>query len=892
MNKEHPKDNRIFSFRFAVIIGAGLFVIGTAVSAAAFFFARAIERERLAADFNQAKNNVVLAAEKSISTDISEIRSISHFYAASRVVEPEEFRKFVQDPLTQYEGLYALGWVPLIPHARRIDHQNALSTATSRDIKIFEIGEHNDWKTAEERAHYYPVSFIEPLAENRPYIGFDIASDTEFMEAMNRSRDRAEETAFPWGLPVKLRPEDKFLIAVFYPVYEQGRSLEHVEERRAAIKGFALGLLDIQKLIESALNNQVIEGINVDIYYRVLDLQYVMTFSYGMFGELAKTTTQNLSFADTKPDPAVFQFSAPLDIAGYPVKMVFSPMKGYIDKKMSRHPWWYLIGGILFTVFLAGYAFNYIRRSIHIKNIKGALAYEAEEHKKDERMLTTLISNLPGMVYRCRNDENWTMEFLSDECENLTGYRPEDLIGNSKIAYADLLRPEDRDRIWQEVQKAIETRGAFQLDYRIKTSVGKEKWVWEQGRGVYSDEGQLTALEGFIIDITENRKLKEQLFQAQKMEGLGRLAGGVAHDFNNLITVLLGNSELLLDEIQQDQSKIGKIQEIKNASKAASSLTKQLLAFSRKQIMSPRTINLNDVIINMDKMLRRLISESVELTVLPSEGLSSVRADPGQIEQILVNLVVNAQDAMPEGGKITVTTSNIRFDRECTDRHAEIAPGEYVLLTVSDTGEGIPPEIQEHIFEPFFTTKEEGKGTGLGLATVFGIVQQNNGHIRIDSALNQGTTFEIYFPEVFDPAEVLNVEDEKALIPKGSETVLVVEDNHALRSLEVNVLKKQGYEVLEAENGVLALDAVDRADVKRVHLLVTDVVMPKMGGHELAAHVQEKFPGTKVLYASGYIDNATIAQQGVLKKGINLIQKPFTPADFAKRVREVLDRAQ
>ncbi|MGA2384572.1 MAG: ATP-binding protein [Gemmatimonadales bacterium] len=387
-------------------------------------------------------------------------------------------------------------------------------------------------------------------------------------------------------------------------------------------------------------------------------------------------------------------------------------------------------------------------------------------------------------------------------------------------------------------------------------------------------------------NITERKRLEAQLRQAQKMESVGRLAGGVAHDFNNLLTVILSGAALAKDGLPERDPARSEIREIEEAANRAAVLTRQLLAFARRQAAEPRALDLNAVTLAMDKMLRRLIGEDVELVTLLAENLGAVWADPGHIEQVLVNLTVNARDAMPGGGKLTIETSNVTLDAESAARHIGMAPGEYVMLAVSDSGCGMAPEILEHIFEPFFTTKELGGGTGLGLSTCYGIVKQSGGWIWAYSEPGRGTTFKIYLPRIQAEAEAFSPASSAAL-RGGTETILLVEDNAQVRDIALRSLRERGYRVLQAANGGEALRAAENQS-EPIALLLTDVVMPQMGGSELAERVRALRPQIKVLYTSGYTEHVIVHHEG-LGPGTAFLPKPFDPAGLARKVREVLD---
>jgi PAS domain S-box-containing protein len=401
------------------------------------------------------------------------------------------------------------------------------------------------------------------------------------------------------------------------------------------------------------------------------------------------------------------------------------------------------------------------------------------------------------------------------------------------------------------------------------------------------DEFKAVYYELFTEDITERRALEQQLRQAQKMEAIGRLAGGVAHDFNNLLMVISGYSEFLLERLGPDPNVRGPAKEIAAAADRATSLTRQLLAFSRKQMLAPKVFDLNEVVTENLKMLTRLIGEDIDLVMVPAAQLGAVKADPGQIEQVIMNLAVNARDAMPDGGKLTIETSNVTLDESFTRLHAPLSPGDYVLLTISDTGTGMDSETQSHIFEPFFTTKGP-KGTGLGLSMVYGIIKQSGGYVWVESELAKGTMFKIYLPRFTDAEERVSVSP-VAGAAKGPnvETILLVEDEENLRRLARQYLETQGYKVLEAADSAAAVH-ICSDNPGPIHLLLTDVIMPGLNGRQLAERIVTLRPKVKVLYMSGYTENV-IGHDGTLEPGVNLLQKPFSLPALRNKVREVLD---
>jgi len=452
------------------------------------------------------------------------------------------------------------------------------------------------------------------------------------------------------------------------------------------------------------------------------------------------------------------------------------------------------------------------------------------------------------------------------------------------------VEPERRD----EFKRLLEQQGFVEgFEFEVYRRDGTKICVSENSRAVRDPKGELLYYEGALREITERRQLENQLRQAQKMEAVGQLAGGVAHDFNNLLTIVSGYGQLLLGDVGKDERLAAYVREVLKAADRAASLTGQLLAFSRRQVLAPQVLDLNAVVANLDKMLLCLMGENHDLAMVQGKQLGRVLADPGQLEQVIMNLAVNARDAMPEGGRLTIETGNVALDRAFARRHLGVTPGRYVMLAVTDTGCGMDTETQAHIFEPFFTTKEPGKGTGLGLATLYGIVKQSGGYVLVDSKVGRGTTFTIYLPRVDQAGQAAKAESPAEALTraaKGSETVLLVEDELALRSLVRGVLESSGYSVLEAQHGRDAVSLCDRHKGS-IDLLLTDVVMPHMSGRQLAEHLVPLHVNMKVLYMSGYADDA-LGEHRVLDPSVAFIKKPFTPDALARKVRDVLDDRQ
>ena len=521
-----------------------------------------------------------------------------------------------------------------------------------------------------------------------------------------------------------------------------------------------------------------------------------------------------------------------------------------------------------------------------------------EALRESEARYRLLAENANDVIWTIDMDLNIT--YISPSVKQARGYTVEEAMAQTlpEIYTPESLAVaihafEEELAIESREEKDLNRSRTLELEYKCKD--GSTIWSEVKLSFFRDSSGRAIGILGVGRNITERKKaekekaeLQQQLQQSQKMEAIGRLAGGIAHDFNNLLTVIKGYCDLALMGLREEGPLRRAIDEINKAGDRAATLTHQLLAFSRRQILELKIVDLNDILRNLNKMLRRLIGEDIELVTILGEDLGKVRVDPGQMEQVVMNLAVNARDAMPMGGRLILETSNVEVGEEYARSHVDLKVGSYVMLSIRDTGIGIAPEVREYIFEPFFTTKERGKGTGLGLSMVYGIVHQSGGFIGVESELGRGTTFKIYFPRVVERVEGLEARPVKQEMPRGSETVLVVEDDGAVRNLASQILKKQGYRVLEASSGEEALGLYGVMK-EPIHLVLTDVVMPQMSGRELADHLISFHPKMKILYMSGYTDDA-IVQHGVLEEGVSYIQKPFTMEGLAKRVREVLNK--
>jgi len=498
---------------------------------------------------------------------------------------------------------------------------------------------------------------------------------------------------------------------------------------------------------------------------------------------------------------------------------------------------------------------------------------------ESQRQLSTLMANLPGMAYRCDNDADWTMRFVSEGCSELTGYPSESLLDNRDVSYASLIDPLDRAMVRQKITAAIDQEEPFELLYRIRASDGETRWVWEKGRAVSSTAGRVVALEGFVTDISQRIRLEQQLRQSQKLEVVGRLAGGIAHDFNNLLTVINGYTQIALDTLGSQHALFDDLTEVRNAGQRAADLTRRLLAFSRREPARKRPVDLNVVIRDVQGMVERLVGPQIAIALELAPDLASVIADPGQIERVLLNLATNARDAMPQGGRIALWTHEITEECERDVAGGTLMPGRYVRLSVVDSGEGISLEARDHLFEPFYTTKEVGKGTGLGLAMVYGIVQELGGVIDVHGAPKEGTRFEVYLPAA-DSVAASTGSRPQGGVAKGSATILLVEPDEQVCTFGGNMLKHLGYTVIAAWSVAQAIEACHSQSVQ------PDLILIDAGlGDEAQSSLQA------ALSSRDFTPHLIETRDEERRAGNGEVQslaKPFTLSSLSREVRRAL----
>jgi PAS domain S-box-containing protein len=532
--------------------------------------------------------------------------------------------------------------------------------------------------------------------------------------------------------------------------------------------------------------------------------------------------------------------------------------------------------------------YGYLLKPFDERELATTIEMAVYRHKSEAqaRLLEqALTSANTGILVADARKPGMPISLCNPAFERMTGYEASDVMGRSPWF---LEGPQTDARASTEIREALNEQRDCQTTLLVHRRDGTPFWDDLSLSVVRNPVGEVTHFLIFHSDASARKNAEAAWFQAQKVEAIGHLAGGVAHDFNNILAVITGYCEMAQRQVDAQHAVRPRLDQILKAANRAAALTRQLLAFSRRQVLQPRPLDLNLIIADTQKMLGRLIGENVSVVIKPGPALGTISADPGQIEQIILNLAVNGRDAMPMGGALTIETRNVDLEADHAATRPPAPAGRYVLLTVSDTGTGMTPEVQARVFEPFFTTKPEGQGTGLGLATVYGIVKQSEGYVSLESAAGLGSTFRIYLPRVDRPTEEAQPEPGSSELPRGDETVLLAEDTESLREVIQETLEGCGYRVLPARDGTEAL-ALARTFEGTIHLLLTDVVMPKLGGAELALALSELRPSVRVVFMSGYTDGA-LSRHGVLAEGVMLIEKPFTSSRLTKAVREALDR--
>jgi PAS domain S-box-containing protein len=864
------------------------------------------EKEQTQAEFNRRADNYMVILKGGIARTKGVLRSLAAFNASRGDVDEQSFQEYLQEfrsfstcSLSCHVETKLLGWVPRIMERERAAYERIVHESGYENFQISEYVPGGTFKRAGIRAEYFVILNVEPFDQNSDLLGLDLYTNETFQRAINKAIDSGKTTSTGWLL-FGDESARKFEYMLFLPLYRNNQHYNNVSDRRENIIGFAVGLFIVNKLAENSFEKLMMGGLDVHIYDKE---------SYGKDKRLVYRSRGNREGAhpDYESDEEIkkgFYVTRSLDISGRIWEVVFHLSHG----AGSIHSNWqsngFLAIGLILTSILVTYLFINAGESVFIENLINERTAElADTNKKLESEITrhkltgealeeseenyrNIYNNAQVGLFRVKINDGEVIN-ANTKFARMFGY------GSQQEAVAEFSFFEhyaDREDYIKMINDLQETGEVVNLEVPLLKKDGTRFWVRFWAR-IYLEK---CYIEGVATDITEekiveedNKKLQSQLLQSQKMESIGRLAGGIAHDFNNMLTGIMGYTELALSELDENHPVYRKLKIIDSSSQKASALTRQLLAFSRKQILDMRTVNLNVIVQNMIKLFERLIGDDIQLKLKTKRKVMNIKADPVQVEQILMNLVVNGRDAMPGGGYLTIETKDVKLSKKYVKEHKGLKPGSYVRLTVSDTGTGMEEDVMDKVFEPFFTTKPTGKGTGLGLSTVFGIIKQHNGHISIHSEMESGTTFRVFFPA--ESGSVAAKEDELEItVEKGTERILVVDDEHFVCDFIKDTLEPLGYKILTASNSDDAMK-LSYKEKEPIDLLLTDIIMPGVDGRELARAMKKSRPEMKVIFMSGYTDDK-IVSKGILKAGVDFLQKPLEPRRIAKRVRDILDQ--
>jgi two-component system, cell cycle sensor histidine kinase and response regulator CckA len=856
-------------------------LLGVLLSAGGAVALRQLETRQWRSLFSLGTERRARAIQRQIDGDLSALNALRSFMEARYPLTASDFNDFARRLLESHHSLLAAEWVARVRSGKeRQSFEEELRRDGLANAQITE-GTPQVSRVAVDRPEYHPVRFIFPLGDaNRSALGYDMGSCASCLKAFETAATTGQATTMG---RLKILERNGFGVLVVLPAYRAGRT--------AGPTDYAMILLQVAGVVERALQYfNPEEGIDVTVQD-----ESATDATRFLYYHPSHAVAGKLDFGQEPVVPAgSFQRTQALYVGNRSWKLIFTPTAAAIEASRTWWPWLTLLLGLVSTLAVAAHFRSEIAHGLmsrqflqDLTDANAHLSREIETRKNAEGALRTSEAEY-RLLFEGNNLPTWVCELPSlrilaanDAAVRHYGYTADQL---KSLTLFDLGAPEDTDRLAERTRSGFSAKDQV-LPWRHRKADGAPIMVEMTGNPIRF-RGQNACLI-MANDVTRRLKIEEQAHQSQRLETVGRLAGGIAHDFNNLLTVVNGYSDLILSEIGCENKFSVRLSQIRSAGQRAAELTQQLLAFSRGQIIQPKVLSLNDAVNEMSRMLRRVIGEDVDFRLNLSPECRNILADEGQISQILMNLAVNARDAMPEGGALVITTSPEYFEEGSKSLDADARPGDYVRLTVADTGSGIAPDVKARIFEPFFTTKGIGKGTGLGLSTVYGMVKQQGGWIAVDSELGLGAAFSIYWPATSDPVAERRSPAKQAV--RGSESVLVVEDQDDVRKLAVSVLQRYGYTVYHAASPEGAL-AFAGSFLGPLDMLLTDVVMPHMSGPELAMKIRQINPNIRILFMSGYSNEASGLDTPDLGE-LPYLAKPFTAEALASSVRHTLDRA-
>ncbi len=876
---------------FRKILFAVILILGLALSVIAFVLSYSSEKKLMVLEFNEAVDNRYSAFRRELDSDLSVLMSLQAlYYTSEKNVSRSEFRNFTSHILKQHASIKALEWIPLVPDSQRKAYEQSARKDGFPEFQFTELVTQGEMKIEARRKEYFPVYFVEPYKGNEKAVGFDLASNPTRLEALEIARKKGETRATA-KITLVQETKSQFGVIVFTPIYREEAMATSDQARIDNLKGFVLGLFRIGDIAEKATGYLKPEGVDFYVYDSSVPENEQFLYTH------ASRTRKNPLLAGTHPQTDLTTTKM-LDVAGRKWTVIYAATPGFIAARESWRPWALLLAGLVFTglvtrfLFVVSHAADVERSAKEISDVNTQLEHQIMERKRAEEALRQSQAQY-RLIVDAANEGIWALDekhrisFVNAQIGKMLQYEAEEMIGQEVESF---LFEED---LFDHAQRMRKRRHDIAEHYERKwrRKDGQAVWTNVSATPIIDGENQYRGSFAMILDLSDRKKLEEQLLQAQKMEAVGQLAGGVAHDFNNILTAIIGFGSLLQAEIDDggDKARLHEyITQILDAANRAADVTKSLLAFSRKQMMNPKPTDLNSLVSGMEKLLSRVIGEDIEITTTLASKDVVCLVDAGQIEQVLMNLTTNARDAMPNGGILNIKTQVVELDEAFLRSHGYGEPGRYAVLSVSDTGTGVHPDAQAKMFEPFFTTKETGKGTGLGLAMVYGIIKQHKGYITVNSEPGKGTTFDIYLPESQCKEENIPDRSDETDYRGGTETILVAEDNDELRRLSEIVLTQNGYTVISARDGD---DAVNKfIDFKdEIKLVIIDMIMPKKGGKEAYGEMKAVKADMRVLFLSGYTADR-LDKETLREKGVFMITKPVSPKELLNKVREVLDK--
>ncbi len=882
----YRKDFRKFVI---IIIGA----LGVAISLFMFFVARGWEDIRVRGQFERDADIRVSAIKDAISRNMADVDALKAFYEGSEKVERDEFRQFTKHLLDRNPGIKALEWVPRVMRSERGSFESRARQEGYAGYSFTERGSNGEIVQASIRNEYYPVYYLEPLVGNEPAFGFDLASNPRRLAALEKARMLgAPVVSERIRLVQETRGQFGFLL--IQPIYVQDKVKGYLAGGKPDIEGYVVGVYGVRDIVEAALEDIKPSSIDLFVYDKDDPNGKVMLHVYYSNPD----NRENISVGESVKTKSRIFYEMTVKVADHEWSVIAIPSKGYKAEKKLFQPWLILITGLLFTGFIIGFvAISLVRAeesnkfALEMKGANEELAREIDERLmaenilREERDRVQKYLDVAKVIFVVINEYQEVILINKKGCEIL-GYSEEEIIGKN---WFDQFLPPDKGPSIKNIYVQLMEGRVKPVEYfesAVLTKEGDERMIAWHSTALTDNKGNITGTLSSGEDITEKRHLETQLNQAQKMEAVGRLAGGIAHDFNNILTAIVGYAEIIRMKMGKEDPLYSRIESVLASCNKASNLTKGLLAFSRKQAIEPDVVDLNEIVLGIEGILVRVIGEDINMSANLVEGKADIMADRSQIEQVLMNLAVNARDEMPDGGELKIETDIVVVGNEELATTGVRVAGTYVILKVSDTGRGMDETTTGKVFEPFFTTKEVGNGTGLGLSMVYGIVQQHNGSIIVDSELGKGTEFKIYLP-MSEQESAADVSEMLSAPVGGNETVLIAEDDDAVRELTEEILTDRGYKVIKSVDGNDAIKKFNE-NKKIIDIALLDVMMPGKDGKAVYDEIRNINPEIKVLFMSGY-DEDLMQRKGIFKEDVSYLIKPVVPSVLLAELRKVLD---